>query len=280
MSKIASQVAAHERVANENGRADWTLYAEHRESLTSLLLGACPQGGSIALLGAGNCNDVDVEALLAHVGQVHLIDIDREAISSARARLPESLRSRVFLHAPIELSGLFDVWSKLQRRVPTFTEMDAWPAVGVKNVQAALPEKFDVVASCCVLTQMSWGLHQSLGPNCGYETQAREALVAAHLRSLCALAAGGKALLACDMISTEYYPLDDLAPDTDLKALMERLISEQNYYQGANPALVRRLLRRDVVVSQAAKTATWHAPWLWRGPKQRTYLVYALELAC
>jgi hypothetical protein len=281
MSKIESQVAAHERVANEHGRSDRDLYTSHREQLTAVLVHACPKaGGRLALLGAGNCNDVDLQALLTTYGEVHLVDIDRQAIASARAHLDKDSQPRVFLHAPVDLSGLLNVWDAARTKLPTFSEIDSWPARGAQNVQKALPGPIDLVASCCVLTQMSWGLRQSLGQNHPSETQARESLVAAHLRSMCALAAGGKVVLACDMISTEYYPLDDLPANTDLAVLMERLVTEQNYYQGANPVLVRRLLRRDPVISQAVKSATWLAPWLWHGPKERTYLVYALELVC
>jgi len=281
MSKIESQVAAHERAANEHGRGHKDLYKRHREQLTAVLTQACPKaGGRLALLGAGNCNDVDLDALLSVLGEVHLVDIDREAIASARAQLGKELQQRVFLHAPVDLSGLLKIWDAARTKHPTFAEIDSWPERGAQNVQKVLPGLFDLVASCCVLTQMSWGLRQSLGQNHPFETQAREALVAAHLRSMCALAPGGKVVLACDMISTEYYPLDDLPANADLTALMERLIGEQNYYQGGNPVLVRRLLRKDPILSQAVKSANWLAPWLWHGPKERTYLVYALELVC
>lgn len=277
---IAATVAAHERHANETGRHDWLLYASHRDHLTTLLTACAPSGGRVALLGAGNCNDVDLSALLSHFAEVHLVDIDRESVIGAQARLDENSRARVVVHAPVDLSGLLAQWRLARDRTLTFSQIDEWPALGAQNVLAALPPSFDLAASCCLLTQMSWGLTQSLGEGHAAETQARQALVAAHLRSLCALATGGTALLVCDMISTEYYPLDDLPPGADLKELMERLIGEQNYYKGANPVMVRRLLRSDPVLSQSVKKSEWLQPWLWKGPLQRTYLVYAVQLSC
>jgi len=281
MSKIESQVAAHERVANEHSRDHRELYLSHREKLTALVLQNGPgKGGRVALLGAGNCNDVDLAVLLAAFDEVHLVDIDRQAITAARAQLASELQTRVFLHAPVDLTGLLVIWDAARTRQPSASDLEAWPARGAQSVQKVLPGPFDLVVSCCVLTQMSWGLRQCLGPNHPLEAQAREAMFAAHLRSMCALAAGGKALLACDLISTEYYPLDALAADEDLAALMERLIRERNFYQGANPLLVRSLLYRDPVVTAAVQSAQWPTPWLWDGPKDRTYLVYALLLDC
>ena len=111
MPKIESQVAAHERVATCDGRDHRELYTSHRQHLTDLLLRACPKaGGRLALLGAGNGNDVDLQALLSVFGEVHLVDIDRQAIASARGKLAEDLQPKVFFHAPVDLSGLLNVW--------------------------------------------------------------------------------------------------------------------------------------------------------------------------
>jgi hypothetical protein len=281
MSKIESLVVNHERIANEQSRANRELYSSHRQQLTAALLGACPKpGGRLALLGAGNCNDVELKDLLTVFSEIHLVDIDSAALSSARAQLSKNLQARIFSHAPVDLSGLIDVWDAARTKVPTFAEIDAWATRGSQNVQNRLPGPFELVASCCVLTQMSWGLTQSFGKNHPSETQARESLVAAHLRSMCGLAAGGRALFACDMISTEYYPLDDLPPHADLTELMERLIGMQNFYKGGNPVLVRRLLRRDPVLAASVRSTQWHTPWLWHGHEERTYLVYAVTLDC
>ena len=279
---ITLAVAAHERQANDAGRTHWALYGAHRERTTSLIVQRCAgiQDAKVALLGAGNCNDVDLVQVLNHAGHVHLVDIDAHAIAMARDRLPPDERPRVTLAAPVDLSGLLATWQHARDCVPAFAEVQAWASQGAANVANALNATFDLVVSCCVLTQMSWGLRQSLGTGHPLETQAREALMAAHLRSLATLAAGGKALLISDMISTEYYPLDDLPADADLQALMDRLVGEQNFYQGANPPLVRRLLRRDPWLAANVKAQTWLTPWLWHGPKDRTYLVYALELTC
>ncbi|MDX2018677.1 MAG: hypothetical protein SF187_00445 [Deltaproteobacteria bacterium] len=277
---IRLEVAAHEREANAAGRAHWDLYSEHRAQVTRLIVSrsAAVKDARVALLGAGNCNDVDLQQILPHVAQVHLVDIDMQAINGARARLNETQRAQVKLHAPVDLSGLLATWQQARPLLPAFAEVDAWAAQGATSVAAAVPEFFDLVVSCCVLTQMSWGLRQSLGPDHPLQMQAREALVAAHLRSLAALAPTGKALLVSDMISTEYHPLDDLPAGTNLQALMDRLVAEQNFYQGANPPLVRRLLRRDPWLAPRVKQQTWLPPWLWHGPQDRTYLVYALEL--
>ena len=61
------------------GADDWTLYAEHRAHLTDVLLGSTVKaGGKLCLLGAGHCNDVDLERLAATFAEIHLVDIDAQ----------------------------------------------------------------------------------------------------------------------------------------------------------------------------------------------------------
>ncbi len=271
------KAAAHERAANRKVRDDWQRCADHRACLTAAILQSGEQRrGRAALLGAGNCNDVDLIELASHFAEVHLVDIDAEAINEARHRLPLNLRGKVYMHGPVDLSGLLATWNALGQRVPTFSEMDAWAEKGAQNVQASLPGPFDVVVSCCLLTQMSWGLRQALGHAHPALEKAREALMGSHLRGLAKLAQGGRALLACDMTSNESYPLDQLASDVDLQALTQDLIAAQNFYQGANPVLLRRLLRADGLKNVVAETL-WLKPWLWHASLDRTYLVYAFQ---
>jgi len=68
------------------GADDWRLYEGHRAHLTDVLLGSARgDGGRLCLLGAGRCNDVDLEKLAATFAEIHLVDIDAKALDAARA---------------------------------------------------------------------------------------------------------------------------------------------------------------------------------------------------
>src|ERR1700733_9307107 len=56
-------------------------FAPHRRRGTALALRA--EGGPAAVLGAGNGNDVDLPALASRFEQVHLVDLDGEALRRA-----------------------------------------------------------------------------------------------------------------------------------------------------------------------------------------------------
>ncbi len=197
----------------------------------------------------------------------------------ARARLPEPERAAIACHAPVDASGLLAFLDRHpDRDLLTAAKVDAWLASAGDAIASALPGGFDVVASCCVLTQMSWALDRALGAENPMTSALREAMMNAHLRILATmLKPGGHMLIACDLISSVHHPLDELAHETSLRDLMRDLMAAGNFFRGANPLLLRRLLRRDPVLSNSTTDVRELDPWLWNGPREATYLVHALS---
>jgi hypothetical protein len=64
-------------------------------SLWAVLAPIIPVGGRVAIVGAGNCYDLPLEAIARRAGRVDLIDIDHEAVRGGIARLPEDLRDHI-----------------------------------------------------------------------------------------------------------------------------------------------------------------------------------------
>src|SRR5690348_7317196 len=95
-----STVAELNTRANRQARDDWELFSTHRARLTEAILGLAPPAGSpsLCLLGAGNCNDVDLPALAARFAEVHLVDIDPAGLDRARQRQPPEVRRRLVAH--------------------------------------------------------------------------------------------------------------------------------------------------------------------------------------
>src|SRR3954465_979232 len=85
-------------------------FAEHRARLTREIAERAPAGGRgrLCLLGVGNANDVDLDALAARFAEVHLVDIDPGAVARAVGRVPAAGRAQLVVHAPVDASALFD----------------------------------------------------------------------------------------------------------------------------------------------------------------------------
>ena len=144
---------------------DWALYAEHRAHFSAALLSCAPgNGGRLCVLGAGKCNDLDLDLLAESYSEIHLVDIDPAALATGMSRQSPAVRTRLRPHAPVDLSPLSGKRiSKWQRKPPTRAELEAAEAMTLSTVTARLHGPFDVVASACVLTQMSFALKKALG---------------------------------------------------------------------------------------------------------------------
>jgi hypothetical protein len=270
-----------EERGNRAGRDRWDLYAAHRERLTAAILELAPAGGggSLALLGAGNAHDVDLDRLAEHWREIHLVDIDAAALARARERASPAARARLRTRAPIDLSGLYHVIGTRSRRLRSEEEIDALVDEHATELAGKLPG-VDVAVSCCVITQMSWGLQRALKDDRPLLFAFERAMLRIHLRTLAAMTApGGTALLVTDFLSSRNYPLEEqAAAGTDLKEIVESLAGSEQAYRAANPTAIKLLLRRDKALSESFDRPRMGEPWLWTVAPQVTYLVYALLL--
>jgi hypothetical protein len=285
-SKVADQHAQ----GNRRSKDDWGLYAEHRRRLTATILEVtAADARTLCLLGAGNCNDVNLDELAARFTAIHLVDIDAAALDRARARQAPEVRARLHPHGGVDLTGMLAhidrVAGKGGAALDQPAALEQATTEGVAAIIKSLPAgAADLAVSCCLMSQLGWSLDTALGAPAGAQpgdgdsasVPLRLAALTVHLRTLAALARpGGAALLASDIVSSDLYPLDDLDAGTDLAALAETLIAgQQVVYAGANPLLTARLLRRDTILKDAFAPPEVQPPWLWTGQFERTYLVY------
>jgi hypothetical protein len=254
-------------------------FGAHRARVTALALEGAPPSGSLAVLGAGNCNDLDLAALAARFREIHLVDLDEEAVRRARDRQPPAVAARLVLHAPVDLSGAFARMSALRSRPATPAELAVLPSASAQSVLAALPGPFDVVISTCFLSQLLQSALVALGPKHEQLHIIACALALAHLRSVVGmLAPGGKAHLVTDAVTTETYPLLELWDQQPPAVLLEQLEQASNVFSGTGPAFLRRILATDKQVAPAlAGPPRLVEPWLWQFNEDRTYLVYAFS---
>src|SRR6266481_2342634 len=102
----ADLISAEQVRQNLTTRNQWQLYASHRAEIEKLIV-PDSRGQRICVLGAGNCNDLDLKWLSEVYGEVHLVDLDRTALLEAVKRQDvDPLRGTIHIHAPIDLTGI------------------------------------------------------------------------------------------------------------------------------------------------------------------------------
>lgn len=279
MSRVEEQFA-EQCASNASGLPHFEAFRGHRQNVTRSILEAGPGNGRrLCVLGAGNGYDLELERLLATFAEVHLVDIDADALSRAWRRVPAGLRAHVFVHAPVDLSGMFQAIERWARRQVTPQELAAAPAAGAERIATALPGTFDVVASTCLLTQLQLSLLHLLGDRHQLFLGLRELLTLTHLRTLAELTVpSGRALLITDLCESGAFPLGRPHDEADLERLMRELVAAGQVIHSSHPELINITLADDPVLARSFGAATQSAPWLWQNGPERRFLVYGLTL--
>lgn len=187
--------------ANRKHARNWDLYQGHRARLSSLARAAQRTEG-LCVLGAGNCDDLELPELVDAFGRVHVVDIDGEALDRGVARLPEGRRrDRIVRRGGVDLAGFVGGAEAWEKAVPPLA--DLLPLAGPASdamVSAIGAGGFDVVLSSCLLTQLWVPLKRTLVLT-GGEWKRLFALVSlAHLLTMARLTRpGGTAILATEV---------------------------------------------------------------------------------
>jgi hypothetical protein len=279
MSGLLAQLE-QQRLANTSALSHFEAFRGHREQTTRLLLAEATRAEeTLCVLGAGNAYDLELEALLERFTEVHLVDIDADAVARARERVSESRRGRLIAHAPLDLSGMFHDIERFAELRVTPQDLMAAPAAGVRLVTSALPGPFDVVASTCLLTQLQLSLLRLLGEHHRLFVVLRELLSLTHLRTLAALTKpDGRALLVTDLCGSEAFPAGRPESDADLAPLMAELVAKGHVVHSSHPRLIQQTLEADPTLARAFGPPQQSAPWLWQNGPERCFLVYGLRL--
>jgi hypothetical protein len=272
---LPPKLVDYHRKNNQATQARWDSFSEHRVRVTALALE--PPGQTLAVLGAGNCNDLELAALAARFREIHLVDLDEEAVHRARDRQPEQVRARLVIHAPVDLSGAFERLAAFRSKPATLAEQASLPGAAVQRILQAVLGPFDVVLSACMLSQLMHSCYIALGLRHPQLHRMATSLAVAHLRSLAAMTApGGTALLVTDTISSETYALEELWGDRPPLQLLEEIDRADRVLTGTGPSFLRKILRDDPEVGPLVTAPRLVEPWLWRFTDEMTFLVYAL----
>jgi hypothetical protein len=256
-----------ERERNTTTRGHFDAYAQHRAQQMALL--ETLSGKRIAILGAGNCNDLDLSTLARAFNEIHLFDIDAEALSVAVAVQPLAVQRVCHLHVQdlTGIAGFIDEW-RSNPPEPMAAQIAAWTQLSqlVDTVGA-----FDVVVSTCMLSQAAINLRDFFGIVPALNS-ALCAAVAGHVMLAATLTQPGGTLLVVSDCITNRFPIYE---ETERRGALEAifyLAAQGAAFPGTDPSLIADLLTGSNIVQTEFKNA-----WIWALSPEQTYLVYALQ---
>jgi hypothetical protein len=265
---------------NLSTRDCWDGYAHHRSVVTELLVRSSrSDDGALCVLGAGNCNDLDLQKLLHTFSEIHLVDLDDEAISEGVNRQLPGEQPQLHQHGHCDITGVTHLlanWSA--DSVPTNDELDACLAELAQVPQLGLPSNFDVVASVCVLTQLFDSVVGTLGESHPRFVEFITAIRTQHLQlMLNLLRPGGTGVLITDIVASTTLPQLLTIPDADLLPTISRAINERNFFTGTNPAILESLFRTHPAIAPQVTRIRHSPPWRWQ-LLNKVHAVYAIEV--
>lgn len=269
---VQRQIALNRSVADH-----WELFAEHRRRVTDLLVsgtGHAPR--PLYVLGAGNCNDLDLRRLTGTFDEIHLADLDVGAVRSGIRR--QSPRAGVIWPHRVDLSGIADPLRRWSSSPPSNVEIDRTLVRMEHEVFRRWPRRATagVAVSTGLLSQMTAMAVRALGADHPRAVEVALAIRDAHLRHIVRmLAPSGRGVVVTDIAS--WGPggaLEGVAP-VDLDALAERLAGGGLVTTGTNPlGILASLAAQD---RPAAIEIARHRPWVWNLTPTEPRLVVAIS---
>jgi hypothetical protein len=253
------------------------LYAPHRERLMALIPTE-PAGGKLCVLGAGNCDDLDLPRLADTFAVIQLVDVDGEAMERARDRQPARVRDAIVLRGGVDLSGLLARLDEWGDAFPDDRTLHQVVFSSAHAVVGALGGPFDVTVSTCVLSQLllpfqnAWAASEETWGKMVAATMASHLGILAHNT-----APGGAVCLVFDVLSSDNAPgllaLRD-RPAGELQTAVDAASQSGAMVLQPDPgALLAQISTSGVAAAQPDPRLT--GPWLW-DTGAALQLVYAL----
>ena len=279
-------LAAIQQSRNRKSANAWALYEPHRDRVTSLLIDALPSvaGGEdsrprLCLLGAGNCNDVDLRKLADSYQKVLLADLDADALQLAVDRQQLTGHTAIEMQSDIDVTGIFDGLSceDTARAVDDSQAVRELTRLAESFSPDELPSGFDVVASVCLLSQLIDGVVRRF-PDPQVALPLLQAVRRRHLKLLLEhCRPGGTAILFSEVVSSDTCPELATASDASLPALLANQLAAQNFFTGLHPGIILQELQADESLKPLVESVRPVAPWKWPF-LYRTYAVTAFVI--
>jgi len=259
---------------NQSTRGQWDWYASHRRAIERLIVPEA-RGQRICVLGAGNCNDLDLNWLARAYAEVRLVDIDGPALERAVVRQGVAGSAAIRLHAPVDLTGIEGLTAGWKGRAVSEAEVAEGTRLAKETAEAIGGGGFDVVLSPCVLSQLLVGVRDLVGKDHRGWPALKAAITARHVGRLVGQTrAGGRGVMAVDLTSTRVVPGLDRAGEGEVADLFRMCVREGKCFRGLEPAAVGKELRRRAALREMDVSA----PWVWHLGFGKAFLCYGVTV--
>jgi hypothetical protein len=258
---------------NQSTRGQWDWYAAHRRAIERLIVPE-GRGGRLCVLGAGNCNDLDLKWLTAAYAEVHLVDIDRGALERAVARQGVKDAGAIRLHAPVDLTGIAGLTAAWRGRAVSGAEVAEAVRSAREDGSSLGGGEFDVVLSPCVLSQLLMGVRELLGKDHPGWPGLKAAIIGRHLSTVSrSTRPGGRGVMVVDLASSRVVPGLGRAGEAEVPDVMRMCVRDRRCFHGLEPAELGRVFRQ-VGVTEAAVSP----PWVWHLGFGKAFLCYGMTV--
>jgi hypothetical protein len=263
----ADVLQLHQQRRNLFTRASWNEYAGYRQKLMALLEG---RSGNVCVLGAGNCNDIDLQLLSRLFERITLVDIDMQAVGEAVMRQGPC---RNIAGVKADVSGVFgilaaDAPGKCRLAIECLRQRR-------QTGQRCSIGPFDVVISSCLLTQILFNTRLVVAGEDADFPELLRALRLDHLHLICdLLVPGGLGILATDVISTDLAPFLPTVPEAFFEDAATKLIDVGICMAGVHPWQIRGLIEADDGLCCQLPQVRTLGPWRWTMRPDFVYAVY------
>ena len=273
----ATRARAYASELNRRFPDSWQGYAGHRERVGALIEGFGP-GGALCVLGAGNCNDLDLERLARQFAGIHLADLDGEALERARDRQGSSVKAQLVLHPNVDCSGMLGHLDDWGDRFPERSALGQTAVAAAQDIVRGLGRSFAAVVSACVLSQLAVPFQRAWVTSRANWGDLLSTISAVHLATLAgATQPGGHGLILVDTSSSKDTPAlaDQRArSQEELEEFVSEALASGGLALRPNPWDLQRQLASPGLRS-LVQNPELSAPWLWHLGVD-TQLVYAL----
>lgn len=290
---------------NRESSESWQRYAPHRKRVTQILVEAGKNAASVAtgatlapgafgsatvaaptlcVLGAGNLNDLDLAQLTAFFASVHLVDLDGEALRDGLARqasqqtLDPAALARIASRGDVDTSGVLERIDGWRPETPPDADSLEMALDAAATAPPPLGERFTVVSSVCLLSQLVFTALSALGGGHSRFADFVAALRRRHLQMLLDMTLpGGAAVLIHDFVSSDSLPQMTEISAEQFPAAMQKVAQTANVFFGLSPYRIEYLLRTDPALAGRTASRHWSPAWRWDfGP--RSYAVTAVTM--
>lgn len=231
---------------------------------------------TISIVGAGNCQDIDLNVLAELFTKIRLIDIDAEALNRVVSKCPPGVTSRIRLFTPVDIAAPLLSHAAF---MALSSESRAAFLAGLQTPSTSdkIPVS-DVVVSACILSQLIDTASKIVLPEAPEFLSLIQAVRRGHLARLLELTvAGGRTLLITDLVSSDTVPEINQTSPAELPMLMFQCLQSGNFFSGLSPAVVQHDLQNIPAFVQRCASFQILPPWLWQ-LGTRSFAVYAVDM--